>query len=136
MNKDLALDFALFVGLCADVDWDEPDPIYPENTLLTSDLKEVLDEIFSVDPVTGNPRGDIQYFLSKDGNPQVKAWLETNLLAPRRSQSGYDSKQFDDDIIAEFGRNDGESVKDYSARLASLRDEAIKNYEELNKKSE
>lgn len=136
MDKDLALDFAQYAGLCGDVDWDEPEPIAPENTLMTSELKEVLDEIFSVDPVTGNPRGDIQYFLSKDGNPQVKAWLETNLLSPRRSESGYDSKQFDDDIIAEFARNDGESVKDYSARLASLRDEAIKNYEELSKKSE
>lgn len=133
MDKDLALDFAQYAGLCKDVDWDEPEP---ENLLLTSELKEVLDEIFSVDPVTGNPRGDIQYFLSKDGNPQVKAWLESNLLAPRRSDTGYNSKQFDDDIIAEFARNDGESVKDYSARLASLRDEALKNYEELTKKSE
>ena len=136
MNKDLALDFAQYAGLCGDVDWDEPEPIYLENTLMTSELKEVLDEIFSVDPVTGNPRGDIQYFLSKDGNPQVKAWLETNLFTSRRSDTGYDSKQFDDDLIAEFARNDGESVKDYSARLASLRDEAIKNYEELTKKNE
>ena len=60
MDKDLALDFAQYAGLCKDVDWDEPEP---ENLLLTSELKEVLDEIFSVDPVTGNPRGDIQYFL-------------------------------------------------------------------------
>ena len=136
MNKDLALEFAQYSGLCADVDWDEPELIDRENTLLSSELKEVLDEIFSVDPVTGNPRGDIQYFLSKDGNPQVKAWLESNLFAPRRTDSGYDSKQFDDDLIAEFARNDGESVKDYSARLASLRDEALKNYEELTQKSE
>ena len=136
MNKDLALHFAQYAGLCKDVDYDEPEQIDSENTLMTSQMKEVLDEIFSVDPVTGNPRGDIQYFMSKDGNPQVKAWLETNLLAPRRSNSGYDGKQLDDDIIAEFSRNDGESIKDYSSRLASLRDEAMKNYEELTKKKE
>lgn len=135
MDRDLGLDFAQYAGLCRDVDYDEPVPEL-ENVVMTSQLKEVLDEIFSVDPETGNPRGDIQYFLSKDGNPQVKAWLESNLLAPRRSDTGYNSKQFDDDLIAEFGRNDGESIKDYSARLASLRDEAMKNYEELTKKSE
>lgn len=137
MDRDLGLDFAQYAGLCRDVDYEEPEPTPdPENVLLTSQVKEVLDEIFSVDPETGNPRGDIQYFLSKDGNPQVKAWLESNLFAVRRGDTGYDSKQFDDDLIAEFGRNDGESIKDYSARLASLRDEAMKNYEELTKKSE
>ena len=40
-----------------------------------SELDAVLKEIFSVDEVSGFPKGDIQYFLSKDGNPQVKAWL-------------------------------------------------------------
>lgn len=137
MDRDLGLKFAQYSGLFRDVDYEEPEPSPEhENVLLTSQLKEVLDEIFSVDPETGNPRGDIQYFLSNDANPQVKAWLESNLFAVRRGDTGYDSKQFDDDLIAEFGRNDGESIKDYSARLASLRDEAIKNYEELTKKSE
>lgn len=134
MNRVLALKFAQYSGLCSDVDWDEPDPApAPE---LDSNLKSVLDEIFAVDPVTGNPKGDIQYFLSKDGNPQVKAWLETNLLVPRRQNGGYDSSKYDDDLIAEFTREDSESVSDYSARLASLRDEAMKNYEELTKQSD
>lgn len=134
MNRILALNFAQYFGLHADVDWDEPEPApAPE---LDSNLKSVLDEIFAVDPVTGNPKGDIQYFLSKDGNPQVKAWLESNLLVPRRLNAGYDTSKYSDDLIAEFTREDGESVSDYSARLASIRDEAMKNYKELTKKPE
>lgn len=94
-------------------------------------LKEVLDEIFSVDPVTGNPRGDIQYFMSKDGNPQVKAWLESHLLQPRIVTSGYDPQSISDDLIAEFSRASGESVSDYQDRLNKIRAEAEDNYKKL-----
>lgn len=95
-----------------------------------SPLKKVLDEIFSVDPRTGAPKGDIAYFLSKDGNPEVKAWLETNLLQPRRSVSSHPDG-VTDEVIAEFSRNPGESGLDYAARLVSIRDEAIANVKTL-----
>ena len=65
-----------------------------------SQLKQVLDEIFAVDPVSGFPKGDIQYFLSKDGNPQVKAWLDSNLLQPRAVSSGSSVEGVTDDMIA------------------------------------
>lgn len=94
-------------------------------------LKEVLDEIFAVDPVTGNPKGDIQYFLSKDGNPQVKAWLESNLLQPRAVANGYDTSKYSDDLIVEFSRGSNESVEAYAERLQSLRQEAEDNYKKL-----
>ena len=92
-----------------------------------SQLKQVLDEIFAVDPVSGFPKGDIQYFLSKDGNPQVKAWLDSNLLQPRAVSSGSSVEGVTDDMIAEFSRQPGESTVSYAARLASIRDEAMNN---------
>ena len=70
-----------------------------------SELQRVLNEIFSVDERTGFPRGDIAYFLSKDGNPQVKAWLESNLLSPRVKKSGSSIEGVTDDFIAEYARN-------------------------------
>lgn len=92
-----------------------------------SQLKQVLDEIFSVDPVSGFPKGDIQYFLSKDGNPQVKAWLESNLLQPRATSRGSSVEGVTDDMIVELSRQPGESTSSYAARLASIRDEALNN---------
>ena len=94
----------------------------------TSELKQVLDEIFSVDPVTGFPKGDIQYYLSADGNPMVKQWLETHLLKPRQS-SGRTMQGLTDDMIAEFSRRPGESIEDYQYRLTSLYDYAKAEYE-------
>lgn len=97
----------------------------PEFVYSDSELKSVLDEIFAVDPVSGFPKGDIQYFLSKDGNPQVKAWLESNLLHPRAISRGSSVEGVTDDMIVEFSRQPGESTSSYAARLASIRDEAM-----------
>lgn len=137
MDKSTALDFAEYKGLCPDVPYPWPDE--PE-VKIDSALKEVLDEIFFVDPVTGNPRGDIQYFMSKDGNPQVKAWLESNLLQPRRENPSYDGVDVTDDLIAEFSRKPGENVESYASRLDGLRTEAMENYKkaqaELNQSNE
>ena len=125
MDKSTALHFGEFKGLCSDVPY--PWPEVPE-VLIDSALKEVLDEIFSVDPVTGNSRGDIQYFLSKDGNPQVKAWLESNLLQPRRENPSYKDIDVTDDLIAEYSRQSGESAESYASRLVNIRNEAENNY--------
>ena len=119
--------FPQYEGLASKLSYDFP----PFDPVFDNGLKEVLDEIFSVDPVTGNPRGDIQYFMSKDGNPQVKAWLESHLLQPRIVSSGFDSQQISDDLIAEFSRGSGESVSDYQERLTKLRAEAEDNYKKL-----
>lgn len=86
----------------------------------------ILKEIFSVDDVSGLPKGDIQYFLSKDGNPQVKAWLESNLLQPRREVSA-NPEGVTDELIAEFARKPTESGFEYAQRIASIRDEALAN---------
>lgn len=125
MDKSTALNFGEFKGLCPDVSY--PWPELPE-VQIDAALKDVLDEIFSVDPVTGNSRGDIQYFLSKDGNPQVKAWLESNLLQPRRENPSFEGKDVTDDLIAEFSRQSGESAESYASRLVSIRTEAEDNY--------
>lgn len=102
----------------------------PEPSWIESNLKSMLDEIFSVDPVSGFPKGDIQYYLSSEGNPQIKQWLENNLLRPRMSGS-QTLEGVTDDIRAEFSRKSGESVDDYQSRLMSLYDSAKAEYERL-----
>lgn len=138
MRRDLYKYFPQYLDLISEPvpqPFPEPEPD-PE---IVDPLKEVLDEIFAVDPVTGNPKGDIQYFLSKDGNPQVKAWLESHLLQPRVVSSGSDPAKVSDDLIAEFSRQSGESVEDYAARLEKIRDDATTEYNKLvleNQKTE
>lgn len=124
---------AKFFAFCQFIDVDKRnEDIVPDYVMSDSDLQNVLIEIFSVDPDNGFPRGDIAYFLSKDGNPQVKAWLESNLLSPRAKQIGSNIEGVTDDFIAEYARNDGESVADYTSRLRGYYETAKAEYEKLN----
>ena len=127
MDRRIAYYFACFSQLDLS-DEGRNFPVDPKPELDQSQLKCVLDEIFSVDPISGFPKGDIQYYLSSEGNPQVKQWLENNLLKPR--MSGNQSLEgLTDDLIVEFSRKADESVSDYQSRLTSLYDSAKAEYE-------
>lgn len=115
---------SLFDGLDKSLTYDVPVSDYVEEN---NDLQSVLNEIFSVDPVSGFPKGDIQYYLCKDGNPQVKAWLETNLLSPRSKLSGTSIDGVTDDLIAEMSRQPGETSIAYASRLHSILNQAKAN---------
>lgn len=121
MNRKNCRGLSILQGVDTDARSEYVDPQY---VMSESELDSVLKEIFSVDERSGLPRGDIAYFLSKDGNPQVKAWLESNLLSPRAKMNGTSIEGVTDDFIAEFARNDGETTDNYRARIAGYFDEA------------
>lgn len=121
MKKELAKYLSAFQGIDLTYSNKPEDPDYEVDE---SQLKKVLDEIFSVDPVSGFPKGDIHYYMSTNGNPQVKQWLENNLLKPRLKKSGSSLKDVTDDMIVEMSRYQGETVDDYASRLMSIYDTA------------
>ena len=125
-NNETALKYAVFSQIEIQPTNGMPEP--PEMELDESQLKAVLDEIFSVDPISGFPKGDIQYYLSSEGNPQVKQWLENNLLAPRMNSSK-NPEGVTDDMIAEFSKKKNESASAYAERLMSIYDSAKAEYE-------
>lgn len=96
----------------------------PEFVPSDSEFDRILKEIYSVDEKTGLPKGDLAYYLSPDGNPQVKAWLETHLLKPRSVERGSSIEGVTDDMIAEFSRGSDETPAGYASRLRSLYDAA------------
>ena len=110
-------------------------PQDPEFELDETALKQVLEEIFAVDPVTGFPRGDIQYYLSSSGNPQVKQWLENNILKPRMSANST-MQGLSDDLIAEMSQRKDESLDDYTVRVRGIYDDALHQIELNNQVQE
>lgn len=127
MNKSEYIKFSQYVGLDNDPCLiPDPAPIMSE-----SDFDRILNEIFSVDPVSGLPMSDIQYYLSPNGNPQVREWLMNNLLKPRSASSGRSLDGVTDDMIHEFSRGVDESLDDYASRLNNIRDEAQKFMDSL-----
>lgn len=103
-------------------------PKDPEIEFDDSPLKQILDEIFCVDEFSGFPRGSIAYYLSSEGNPQVKQWLENNLLKPR--MNGKTTMEgLTDDMIAEFAQQKDESLDSYRERLTSIYDSALAEFQ-------
>lgn len=130
MKKELACKFAFLAAVAKNlqsVDFvDEQVVPSPE-----SQFDIILNEIFSVDPVSGLPKGDVAYYLSDNGNPQVRDWIKNNLLQPRAVLTGADPQRVSDDLIAEFSRGADESNEAYAMRLSSIRSEAEENLRKL-----
>lgn len=130
MKKELACKFAFLAAVAKNlqsVDFvDEQVVPSPE-----SQFDIILNEIFSVDPVSGLPKGDVAYYLSDNGNPQVRDWIKNNLLQPRSVLTGADPQRVSDDLIAEFSRGADESNEAYAMRLSSIRSEAEENLRKL-----
>lgn len=97
----------------------EPDVCATDNHL--------MDYIFGLDPLTQLPCGDLAIYLGEKANPEVKQFIELNLLKervdskgnidlPQDVVNGFRSVIKDDDVAA-FSRNHGETKEEYADRL-------------------
>lgn len=96
-----------------------------------SDVKkkdsQLLNYIYSVNPVTGLPQGDLAVYLGDKANPQIRAFIEMNLLQEtENSKSCFRlpdevinkfREHISDDDIAAFSRNHGETKEEYADRM-------------------
>ena len=113
------------------------DPIYvtpvvdPDYVPVEDDMQRILREIYSVDENTGLPQGDLAFYLSPDGNPQVKDWLVNNLLKPRAIAQGFSVEGVTDDMLAEYAKGRDESVDAYRQRLSDIHAQAQADIEKF-----
>lgn len=76
----------------------------------------LLDIIFALDEVTNLPKGDIALYLGKDTDPDIRKFIEDNLMS-KSSSVNLGTKGVDDDTILQLTRNNGESQSDYASRI-------------------
>lgn len=95
--------------------------------------KVLFDYIFAFDPVSGMPQGDISVFTGDNANPEIKAFIQANLLQPLVTEKGgmslpnnvlnqFKGKITDDDVAA-FSRNHGEDNEQYAQRMRKYFDD-------------
>lgn len=119
-------------------------PLRSERKVETRSSKdELLDLIYGVDSVTGLPKGDLAQFLSDKTNPQLRLFIEQNLMNENVSSNGLSlgndvlnkfRSVITDDDLARFTRNHDESVEDYAARMSNELEEM--RYQSWKKKHE
>lgn len=120
------------IGACLDPRPDVKDP-----------NQELLDYIYGVDPVTGLPTGDLAIYLGDKANPEIKAFIEANLLRPRNDSDSNLSLPQDvlnkfkgtisDDDIVQFSRNHDEDNEQYAVRMRNYFD-SVRAQNELEKR--
>lgn len=86
---------------------------------------ELFDLIFQADE-NGLPSGDLAIYLGDNANPEIKSFIQSQLLNERSDSSdGVNMpqevlnkfKSLSDDDVALFSRNHNESSEDYANRL-------------------
>lgn len=97
-----------------------------ESDVISSD-SQLLDYIYGLDPVSQLPCGDLAIYLGDKANPEIRNFIEMNLLQERMDIKSNMSIPQDvlnkmrevvtDDDIATFTRNHGESKEEYADRL-------------------
>lgn len=125
----------------------------PDEREHQSDVKgvdnELLSYIYGTDPNNGHLTGDLSVYLGDKANPEIKRYIEMNLLHENGDSDGLPlsteqtnalRKVINDDDVAFFSRNHGETKDEYALRIRNyLEDEkarrakykADKEYKEL-----
>lgn len=91
--------------------------------------EELLDMIYSIDPRTGMPKGDLAVFMNVDANPEIRDFIQKNLMMEMPTSDGQGlvmndalrnsfTKNITDDDIAEFSRNANETSDEYAKRIS------------------
>lgn len=84
--------------------------------------KEVLDEIFKVDPQTGLPCNAQQVFLSPNTNPMIKDFIASVLKGNETQVQDSTFKDLPDDVVSELTINHGETRVAYLDRITKYLD--------------
>lgn len=91
--------------------------------------EELLDMIYSIDPRSGMPKGDLAVFMNGDANPEIRDFIQKNLMMEMPTSEGQGlvmndalrnsfTKNITDDDIAEFSRNANETSDEYAKRIS------------------
>ena len=100
-------------GLAQNVIEEDERPVLKQDALLSS--------IYSRDPESGLPTGDYTAFLGANTSPEVKAYIQNQLLTSHDLESGLPAES--EDELFDYIRQKGESLEDYFARIKAKVDE-------------
>ena len=94
---------------CGLVDEQKPNIVRSDDSLFAA--------IFTVNPLTKLPDGDLAIFMSEKTSPEVRMFIEQNLLRDVGEGESVQAADMSDDEIVRYSRKHGESVGDYRQRI-------------------
>lgn len=98
--------------------------------------KVLFDKIFAVNPVTNLPDGDIAVFMSENTSPEIKAFIQSQLMTPNGQQSDTSFAGLSDDDLSVLSRGADESLTAYASRMRSVIYQQVKAEKAKQSKSD
>lgn len=94
----------------------------------------LFDSIFAIDERTKLPQGDIAVYMSENTSPEVRQFIQQNLLHENNAVLPENGKDLDDDVIASLTRGKSESVSQYRDRVISWLKQSIRETSDVDRK--
>lgn len=121
-----------------------PDILPDEQVDVVKSIDPIFKYIYGTDPVTGHPIGDLSVYLGDDANPEIRNFIERQLMQLRNDVHSDTSmptevvnkfRTLSDDDVARFSRNHDETRDEYADRLrAYFAEERVRRFKEAKDK--
>lgn len=122
MKKEMYDYLGLVVPAAIDLD-----SLKPEQVELSDSSRAVLEAIYSLDPVTRLPTGDIMCYLASTTPPEVKQYILDNIMIDTSSHALPSLPDGLDEATAfALERKNGESVDVYRSRISDYMSEQVR----------
>ena len=103
------------------------DSLKLEQVECTDTSRAVLEAIYSLDPVTRLPTGDIMLYLSSTTSPEVKQYIMDNIMLDTSNQRLPSLPDgLDEDTAFALERKNGESVDVYRSRISDYMSDQVR----------
>ena len=89
----------------------EGTPIKEETPDVRNKDSQLLDYIYALDPVTSLPCGDLAIYLGDKANPEIRNFIEMNLLKPLAPDTG---SSMPDEVVNKFRSLSDDDVSFFS----------------------
>ena len=122
MKKEMYDYLGLAVPFAIDLD-----SLKPENVESSDSSQAILQAIYSLDPITRLPTGDIMCYLASTTPPEVKQYILDNIMIDTSSQKLPSLPEgLDEDTAFALERKNGESVDVYRSRINDYMSEQVR----------
>lgn len=95
-----------------------------ESEIKKSDNKDskenLFNQIYSVNPLTNLPQGDIAVFMNQNTSPQVRDFIVNELMRPDGSDKATSFDGLSDDELYSLSRQHGEDIQAYKLRMFNV----------------
>ena len=117
IGRERACGFRDLRGIMAVEDKFDDTVVNEKSVDIVSSEDSLFSSIFTINPITKLPDGDLAMYMNQNTSPEVRLFIEQTLMKDMGESGTVDTSQLSDDDIVRYSRHHGESDADYRQRI-------------------